>query len=172
MKRANAKYIMLLVAVILIAIAGIDNDYIIPDHKFITNEAATAVDGDTLKLTFRLIGVDTPEMKQKCKKDGKCYNCGAEAKQFLNTLIENQNVECVADGKDRYSRTLARCYINGRQVNINQERVRKGYGFVHPNYSQEYAKEQEEAKAAKRGLWASEFVYPWEWRKTKEKCLN
>ena len=93
MKKNYIIYLLLLLAILSLAFTSLVKLGENNEMVFSTNDFPTVIDGDTIKLTFRLIGVDTPEMKQKCKKDGKCYNCGAEAKQFLETLIRNESVE-------------------------------------------------------------------------------
>ena len=73
------------------------------------------MDGDTIHLNgekIRFTGIDTPELKQTCLKEGVKDPCGATAKQILIDKIGNDNVECISDGKDQYKRTLAECFVN------------------------------------------------------------
>ena len=47
------------------------------------------VDGDTIYLNgekIRFTGIDTPELKQTCIKDGVENSCGVTAKQILMNL--------------------------------------------------------------------------------------
>lgn len=131
------------------------------------------VDGDTIKangLRYRLLGVDTPEMNQQCKMEGICFDCGKAAKAFTEEYVTKHDIHCAGDKKDRYGRLLAICYDQQQQGSLNEALVAAGYGFVDPRYSKLYQSEQEEAKASKRGLWASDFHFPWEWRKHKQPC--
>ncbi len=41
------------------------------------------------------------------------------------------------------------------------------YILAYRRYSLDYVEEEAEAQAARRGIWASEFVKPWEWRRGK-----
>ena len=41
----------------------------------------------------------------------------------------------------------------------------EGVALAYRRYSKKYVPEEDEAKAAKRGLWAGEFVAPWDWRR-------
>jgi hypothetical protein len=39
--------------------------------------------------------------------------------------------------------------------------------LAYRKYSKRYVPEEDKARAAKRGMWAGEFVAPWDWRKGK-----
>jgi len=39
--------------------------------------------------------------------------------------------------------------------------------LAYRRYSLDYVDEEADAQAARRGLWAGEFVKPWEWRREK-----
>ncbi len=45
----------------------------------------------------------------------------------------------------------------------------RNFGTQNPyrRYSLDYVDEEVGAQAARRGIWASEFVKPWEWRRGK-----
>ena len=45
--------------------------------------------------------------------------------------------------------------------------VYEGMALAYRKYSKRYVPEEDKASAAKRGLWAGEFVAPWDWRKGK-----
>ena len=68
---------------------------------------------------------------------------------------------------DRYGRTVSRVYVG--DMDVNAELVRQGAAWVYRQYAKDqslYTLENE-AKAAKRGLWAlpeAEQMPPWEWR--------
>jgi endonuclease YncB( thermonuclease family) len=48
--------------------------------------------------------------------------------------------------------------------------VMRGSALDYARYSSGvYADAQAAAKAAKRGLWAGEFVEPWEWRRSEKR---
>ena len=67
-------------------------------------------DGDTIKINgekIRFSGIDTPELKQTCIKNGIENLCGIKAKKILAEKIGNNSVKCISEGKDQYKRTLA-----------------------------------------------------------------
>ena len=58
-------------------------------------------DGDTIKIDgdkIRFSGIDTPELKQTCDKDGVKILCGLNAKKILFNKIGNNKVTCVREG--------------------------------------------------------------------------
>ena len=72
-------------------------------------------DGDTIKINgekIRFSGIDTPELKQTCIKQGVKKPCGLIAKQILIDKIADNNVTCVNEGNDQYKRTLAECFVH------------------------------------------------------------
>ncbi len=46
--------------------------------------------------------------------------------------------------------------------------VQQGLALAYRRYSVDYVHEEADAQAARRGIWASEFVKPWEWRRGKQ----
>ena len=48
---------------------------------------AVVTDGDSIKINnrkIRLVGIDAPELKQTCIKEGEENPCGEMAKQIIN----------------------------------------------------------------------------------------
>jgi len=123
-------------------------------------------DGDTIKIDgdkIRFSGIDTPELKQTCDKDGVKILCGLNAKKILVNKIGNNKVTCVREGKDRYKRVLAECFVNNES--LSSYLVRSGYAFAYRKYSKKFISDEEFAKSNKLGMWSMEFDYPWDWRK-------
>jgi endonuclease YncB( thermonuclease family) len=124
------------------------------------------VDGDTIHLNgekIRFTGIDTPELKQTCIKEGVIEPCGVTAKEFLIEKIGNNKVNCISQGKDQYKRTLAECFVNGES--LSSYIVRSGYGFAYRRYSKKFIPDEDYAKANKIGMWSMDFQYPWDYRK-------
>jgi len=78
-------------------------------------------DGDTIKILnnkIRLYGIDAPEKNQKCNKNGKEYNCGADATEALIKKISKNTIKCLTQKKkDRYNRFLGICFIDKEDLN-------------------------------------------------------
>ena len=127
---------------------------------------ALVVDGDTITISgnkIRLHGIDTPEQNQTCRRAGITWRCGYEATETLRNWTYTKEVRCVGDTKDRYGRLIANCFVDG--YNVNARLVYEGLALAYRKYSKQYVPEEDKARAAKRGMWAGEFVAPWDWRK-------
>ncbi len=128
---------------------------------------ARVVDGDTLEIADQRIwlhGIDAPELKQTCRtRKGKEQWCGELAKQALQYLVQGQEVACKGDQNDRYGRLIAVCFIG--PFNLNEQMVADGWALAYRKYSQKYIRAEIFAKARNEGIWRTEFVPPWEWRR-------
>ena len=126
------------------------------------------VDGDTIHLNgekIRFTGIDTPELKQTCIKEGVINPCGVIAKEILIEKISDNKVVCISEGKDQYKRTLAECFVNN--VSLSSYLVRRGYAFAYRKYSKKFIADEDYAKVNQIGMWSMEFDYPWDYRKLK-----
>lgn len=125
------------------------------------------VDGDTLKIQserIRLSGIDAPETKQLCRNaEGEDYFCGIVATEALESKIGETAVSCEEEGRDFYDRVLGTCYLEN--LDLNGWMVEQGHALAYREYSERYIQEEEFACEAQRGIWAGEFVPPWEWRR-------
>ncbi len=45
--------------------------------------------------------------------------------------------------------------------------MRRGYALAYRRYSKDYVDEEDAARKSKAGIWAGEFVKPWDWRRGK-----
>lgn len=129
---------------------------------------ASVVDGDTIEIhgtRIRLSGVDAPESGQLSadKTTGSPIPCGRRAALFLADMLGAKVVACFPEGHDRYGRTLAHCRVGDGDV--GDALVRAGWAMSFTRYSREYDPAERDAEAAVVGLWAMDFVPPWEWRR-------
>ena len=135
-------------------------------HADITGKPRV-IDGDTIHIgdtKIRLHGIDAPEIKQTCRTSkGKEQMCGVLAKQALERLVKGQDVTCKGDTRDRYKRLIAVCYVG--QLNINEQMVADGWALAYRRYSTDYVRAETLAKSRREGMWRTEFVPPWKWRK-------
>ena len=135
-------------------------------YNDIKSQDIKITDGDTIKINgekIRFSGIDTPELKQNCIKEGESDPCGITAKQILIDKIGNNKVICISEGKDQYKRTLAECYVNDES--LSSYLVKRGYAFAYRRYSKKFIIDENYAKFNKLGMWSMEFDYPWDWRK-------
>ena len=132
---------------------------------------ARITDGDTIVINdirIRFTGSDAPESyyygkTQTCNGPQGEWECGKAATLKLKELVNNQEVRCTVEGKDRYGRTLGICYVG--EIDLQSEMVRSGMAVAYLRYSDRYENEQNEAKAAKAGMWGGEFLEPEVWRR-------
>ena len=132
----------------------------------IKSQVIKITDGDTIKINgekIRFSGIDTPELKQTCIKNGIKNSCGIKAKEILIDKISNKKVSCIRDGKDQFKRTLAECFVNNES--LSRYLVRSGYAFAYRKYSKKIIKDEDYARMKKIGMWSMEFEYPWDYRK-------
>ena len=89
-------------------------------------------------------------------------------------MVFNKTVTVETNKRDRYGRELGKVLAGGKDVNLEQ--VRTGFAWHYKAYErtqpatdrQAYADAENEAKAAKRGLWVdADPTPPWEWRHRK-----
>ena len=123
-------------------------------------------DGDTIKINgekIRFSGIDTPELNQSCAKKGVKNSCGLTAKQILIDKIIDNKVKCIKEGKDRYKRILAECFVNNES--LSRYLVRSGYAFAYRKYSKKFIIDEDHARVTKLGMWSMEFEYPWDFRR-------
>jgi len=132
----------------------------------VSSQELRVVDGDTIHLNgekIRFTGIDTPELKQTCIKEGVIDPCGVTAKEILIVKISDNKIECIVEGKDKYKRTLAECFVNDES--LSSYLVRSGYAFAYRKYSKKFISDEDYAKDNKIGMWSMEFQYPWDFRK-------
>jgi endonuclease YncB( thermonuclease family) len=133
---------------------------------------ARIIDGDSLEIAgvqIRIFGIDAPEWRQQCRNArGESYACGREARRTLDRLIGGRTVTCTPVTHDRYERDVATCEVVGRD--LGDAMVRAGHAVDYARHSGgRYAAAEQEARAAKRGLWAGTFDEPEVWRRREAK---
>jgi len=124
----------------------------------LTGRVVSVADGDTITVLdstdtqhrIRLEGIDAPESHQAF---------GSRSKQNLSEMIFGKDVTVVYQKTDQYGRLVGKILLDGRDVNLEQ--VKAGMAWHYKEYEREqtpedrelYAKAEDEARAARRGLW-------------------
>ena len=121
-------------------------------------------DGDSIvvmsagrEVNVRIADMDAPELDQPY---------GREAKDALVSLVGGREVRLELVGGDVYRRIVANVFVGDRDVAA--ELVGRGFAWVRRAYAPaaRLIKLEDDARAARRGLWAqSDPVPPWIWRK-------
>lgn len=127
---------------------------------------ARVIDGDTLEIAgerIRLHGIDAPEMGQGCtRRNGTVWRCGLTARAALARMVKGAEVRCEVRDHDKYGRTVAKCFVAG--LDLEAAMVGKGLAIAYRAYSMDYAVVEDEARAARRGIWSTTFAEPHDWR--------
>jgi endonuclease YncB( thermonuclease family) len=128
----------------------------------------SVLDGDTIEvlkdrkpLRIRLYGIDAPEHDQ---------DFGKKAKQFTARNVSGKIVEIVPVDRDRYDRTVAKVYVDGKYLNqmIISEGLAWHYKFFAPK-EKDLADAEKEARSARKGMWSHPNpVPPWDFKRRKE----
>lgn len=142
-----------LVALPLSAVASADEIYEQKQSVLLMVTRSAVMNQEMVRV--RPAGVDAPEGNQPFAIDSR---------KSLHELCFWVEAELSSISKDYYGRMLAKVKCNG--VNVNAEQVRRGTAWVADQAvkDRELVQLQEEARAAKRGLWSYESpVPPWEW---------
>jgi micrococcal nuclease len=134
-----------------------------------TGKVVGIADGDTIRVMHegraekvRLYGVDAPERNQ---------DFGTQARSFTSHLVYGKIVDVQVVTKDRYGRTVAWVYANGKS--LNKELVGAGLAWWYRVYAKHEIELQElesEARRQKIGIWSARNpVPPWEFRRDEDK---
>ena len=137
-------------------------------------------DANTVEIEetrIRLLGIDAPDLDQQCKLNGLPYACGLQAYLQLITIVTGKGrILCVVTQAAGDDRGWGKCGIPNEQrpsefragvPSFNELMVRSGWALADRARSTDYVAAEDEARAAKRGLWAGEFIRPAEWRNGK-----
>jgi endonuclease YncB( thermonuclease family) len=168
-RRARGAHLQLLLAIFLLvgllAFYGYRHWSMPPRAPYVGT--AWVADGDSIEVSgarIRLQGIDAPELDQTClDTGGRSWPCGREAAHELRAHIRGRELTCKPVGADKYRRVLAHCALFDGS-DINAWMVRQGWAVV-SGHTGTYESEQDEARAAGRGIWAGRFEWPWDWRR-------
>ncbi len=128
----------------------------------------SVADGDSFRMNgerYRLQDIDAPELHQNCKDGaGREWACGRRSRDELRKILTRDRINCRRVSRDRFGRFVAVCSAGGRDV--GELMVRNGWATAYKGrgFTSSYISAENEARAAKRGLWAGSFETPRQWR--------
>lgn len=127
-------------------------------EQTLTGRVVRVADGDTVTLLdssntqyrIRLEGIDAPESHQAF---------GTQSKKNLSDMVFDREVTVVYQKTDQYGRLVGKITVDGKDINLEQ--VQAGMAWHYKEYQREqapedrelYAKAEDEARSARRGLW-------------------
>ncbi|AXI43077.1 nuclease [Sulfitobacter sp. SK011] len=129
------------------------------------------IDGDTLDVgqtRIRLHGIDAPESDQPCTTlSGQNWACGDWITRQVRDRFQGAKVRCEPLSKDRYGRTVARCFVDG--TDIAKVLVQEGLAFAYRKYSLDYDLDEKAAYVANKGVHGFVLQSPARYRLTRIK---
>jgi endonuclease YncB( thermonuclease family) len=141
----------------------------------LTGHVVAIADGDTITVLdsantqhrIRLAGIDAPELHQAF---------GEQSKLSLSGMIFGKDVSVSYQKIDQYGRLVGKIVMDGKDINLEQ--VKAGMAWHYKFYEDEqtpedrelYAKAEEQARAARRGLWQDPNpTEPYQFRKEEKR---
>lgn len=127
---------------------------------------AIAIDGDTIDVTgqkVRLYGIDAPELRQTCVRDGVTWPCGVQAREQLASLLIGGEVQCQGLPSAGGGMLAARCAVG--DSDLGEGMVASGFATVAGEGEADYADMAVRVQTRKIGIWAGTFDAPHAWRK-------
>jgi endonuclease YncB( thermonuclease family) len=151
MKHLFALIVLLLLS--FVTAAAQNNVQLVIEGKVIRvsdGDTIAVLDKDNKTHKIRFAGIDAPESKQ---------TYGQASKENLSKMVFGKQVRVTWEKVDKYGRTVGKVFVDGKDVNIEQ--IKAGLAWHYKKYADEqpaedrvtYAKAEEEARTAKRGLW-------------------
>jgi endonuclease YncB( thermonuclease family) len=123
-------------------------------------------EGDQIQIgntRIRLGGIAAPSVDQLClNTKGERWTCGVAARDELIKHTENKSWTCHARQTDRRGRLVARCEVDGED--IQKWLVKSGWALAYVRFSRDYEADEKAAREAKAGMWQGAFIAPWDWR--------
>ena len=111
--------------------------------------------GDTI---VRLYGSSAPGPEDACESGERSFRCGVIAWAELIRLADGHRVSCdIEDQRAADGTPYATCYVGERD--INEALVRSGWAEAAQGVDR-YRVDQEDARRARRGLWAGRIRPP------------
>ena len=120
-------------------------------------DTLTALDDGNTQHRIRIDGIDAPERGQPF---------GTVARDRMTALAKGKTATIHGHGNDRYGRLLATVEIDGDDLGHRLVTEGLAWHYVQFNNDPQLAAAEQQARAARRGLWAdAKPEPPWEWRK-------
>jgi endonuclease YncB( thermonuclease family) len=123
-------------------------------------------EGDQVQIgnsRIRLSGIDAPSVDQLCLNNtAERWTCGVAARDELIKHVDNKNWTCHVNSTDRRGRAVARCEVDGED--IQKWMVQNGWALAYVRVSHDYEADEAAAREAKAGMWQGAFIAPWDWR--------
>ncbi len=119
------------------------------------------IDADTIDVgqtRVRLHGIDAPEMGQPCNANGREWDCGRWARDFVRDQFDGQHARCEMIEIDRYGRVVATCDVGGQDM--GSAIVQAGAAWAYRRCSNAYDLDEKAAAITELGIWGVAIETP------------
>jgi micrococcal nuclease len=131
---------------------------------------ARALDGDTIAVDFRLLGVDAFERRQMCERRDGCWQCGKAAQDLAANMLRAKTADIKLTPSSTYGRPVATVTVAGED--LGERLIRAGLAIPEAQYlrgdpqrAKRYAAAFSQAKASRAGALAGRWIAPSNWRR-------
>lgn len=131
---------------------------------------ARALDGDTVSVDFRLLGVDAFERRQMCQRANTCWACGKAAQDLASNNLKSEEAVITLTRGRTYGRPVATVTVGGRD--LGEAMIRTGLAVPEAQYlradparAARYQRAFRDAQTRKTGAFAGRWIHPSEWRR-------
>jgi len=130
---------------------------------------ARALDGDTVAVDLRLLGVDAFERQQLCQRVSGCWQCGKAAQDFAASALRAKTATIRLMPSSSFGRPVAIVTIDGQD--LGERLIRAGLGVPEPRYLRDdstrlrkYNDALATATRNRAGAFAGTWITPSRWR--------
>lgn len=131
---------------------------------------ARALDGDTVAVDFRLLGVDAFERRQMCARAGSCWACGKAGQDVAARLLRSKTAEIRLTTSTTYGRPVATGTVDGDD--LGERLIAAGLAVPEPQYldhdrarARRYQAAFDKARVSRAGALAGSWIEPARWRR-------
>lgn len=122
-------------------------------------DSGRCVTSDGERHRVRLAGIDAGEVAPftRCRQRPDVWACSPVARASADRATQQarrlaaNGARCTVTSTDRYRRNVAVCTVNGRD--LGRTLVREGLAISETNFGDPYRREEDQARAARRGVW-------------------
>ena len=130
---------------------------------------ARALDGDTVAVDFRLLGVDAFERGQLCRRASGCWQCGKATQDFAANALRSKAATIRLVSSSSYGRPVAVVTVDG--ADLGERLIRAGLATPQASYLRDdparlcaYNAAFASARRQRAGAFAGDWIEPSRWR--------
>lgn len=131
---------------------------------------ARALDGDTVAIDFRLLGVDAFERGQFCQRVSGCWQCGKAAQDFAANALRSKTATIRLVSSSSYGRPVAVVTVDG--ADLGERLIHAGLAIPQASYLKgdpvrlrTYNAAFIAARQRRAGAFSGEWIEPSRWRR-------